>query len=315
VTRGRSRASSGTPLAEIAVVTVPDDGVEHWVELRNAVDPQFPATAEDVRGHRQHEPTARHLLAHVGGEAVGFGVVAEQGDLRSTDVSVAFFGVLPEHRRRGVGTALYRALSEHARAIGKARLQIDLWEDDREALAFLDRRGFVEVERFARVRLDLADAVISAPEPPAGIELVGLAGHTDLASSMYECALEAYADMPSTDPIESTFDDFRGREVERRNLRSDLSILALRDGEVVGFGTIDMHGDEGFNSLTAVCRAWRRRGVASAIKRAQIEAAKAGGLTRLTAFSEKRNIPMRTLNEKLGYRPLPDQVRLRGPLA
>jgi RimJ/RimL family protein N-acetyltransferase len=55
--------------------------------------------------------------------------------------------------------------------------------------------------------------------------------------------------------------------------------------------------------------------VATAIKRAQIEAAKSAGLTSLTTFSEKRNIPMRTLNEKLGYRPLPDQVRLRGPLA
>jgi GNAT superfamily N-acetyltransferase len=86
---------------------------------------------------------------------------------------------------------------------------------------------------------------------------------------------------------------------------------------VIGFGTVSVIGDgrEGWNSLTAVRRAWRRRGVATAIKRAQIEAARRAGLEGLTTFSEMRNEPMRTLNERLGYRPLPSQLRLRGPLA
>jgi GNAT superfamily N-acetyltransferase len=315
VTRARSRASSATPLTEIAVVAVEDADVGLWVELRNRVDPQLPATAEGVHRHRQHEPTARHVLATVDSEPVGVGVAAEQGDLRSTDVAVGFLGVLPEHRWKGVGSALYRALSDHARAIGKARLQVDLWEDEDDALVFLVHRGFEEVERFARVRLDLAAAEIPPAAPPPGVALVPLEGHVQLAGSMYETAVEAFADMPSTDPIEVTFDDFHDWEVDRPSLRADLSILAVVDGEVVGFGTVDFHGDQAFNSLTAVRRAWRRRGVASAIKRAQIEAAKAAGVESLTTFSERRNVPMRTLNERLGYRPLPDQLRLRGPLA
>src|SRR5262249_44387686 len=120
---------------------------------------------------------------------------------------------------------------------------------------------------------------------------------------------------PSADPIEVSFEDFHGWEVERPSLRGDLSFLALAGGEVIGFGTIDMHGNAAFNSLTAVRRSWRHRGVASALKAAQIRAAKEAGATGLTTFSERRNVPMRTLNEKLGYEPLPDQVRLRGPLA
>jgi GNAT superfamily N-acetyltransferase len=235
--------------------------------------------------------------------------------MRHTDVSVAFFGVVAERRRRGVGTALYRAVSEHARAIGKARLQVDLWEDEHDGLRFLERRGFAEVERFARVRLDLERAAVPDAAPPPGVELVTLAGHADLAQSMYATAREAYADMPSADPIEVSFEDFHGWEVERPSLRGDLSFLALADGEVVGFGTIDMHGDAAFNSLTAVRRSWRHRGVASAIKAAQIRAAKGAGLAGLTTFSERRNVPMRALNEKLGYEALPDQLRLRGPLA
>jgi GNAT superfamily N-acetyltransferase len=304
-----------TSLTEIAVAGVEETDIELWVELHNAIDPQLQTTAEGVRRHRRNEETARHVVARADGEPVGVGVAAEQGDLRSTDVAVGFFGVLAEHRRRGVGAELYRALSEHAREIGKGRLQVDLWEDEHDAVTFLARRGFEEVERFARVRLDLADAVVPAGDVPAGIALVPLEGHKHYAGSMYETAVEAYADMPSTDPIEVSFEDFHDWEVERPNLRPDLSILAVADGEVIGFGTIDMHGTEGFNSLTAVRRAWRRRGVASAIKRAQIEAAKAAGIEALTTFSERRNVLMRTLNERLGYRPLPDQLRFRGPLA
>ena len=312
---GRSPVNSTTPLAEVRVEPLDDARVELWVELRNAIDPQLPVTTDGLRRWREREQTARHVLGYLGGEAVGAAYAQEQGDLRHTNVATAFFGVVAAARGNGVGSALYTAVSEHARGIAKARLQVDLWEDEADGLRFLEARGFEEVERFARVRLDLATADVPAIEGPAGVDVVPLEGHKHLARSMYATALEAYADMPSTDPIEVSFEDFYDWEVERPGLRPDLCFLALADGEVIGFGTIDLHGDEGWNSHTAVRRAWRRRGVATAIKRAQIEAAKSAGLTTLTTFSEKRNVPMRTLNEKLGYRPLPDQVRLRGPLA
>ena len=302
-------------MPEVAVRPLRDEDVDRWVELRNEVDPQLPGTSEGLRRWIETERTVRHVLGYLDEEPVGVAYAQEQGDLRGTDVATGFIGVVVAARAHGVGSALYAAISEHARAIGKARLQVDTWEDEHDGLAFLERRGFVEVERFARVRLDVADAEITPFEPPAGVELVPLAGHEHLARSMYDTAVEAYADMPSTDPIESSFDDFRDREVDRPGLSPELSVLALAGDDVVGFGTIDRHGDDHWHSLTAVRRAWRRRGVASAIKRAQIAAAKTAGVTSLTTFSEKRNVAMRALNERLGYRPLPDQVRLRGPLA
>jgi mycothiol synthase len=64
-----------------------------------------------------------------------------------------------------------------------------------------------------------------------------------------------------------------------------------------------------------VKRDWRRRGVATALKRAQMAAAKRAGFRRLVTGSEERNVPMRNLNAKLGYLPEPSQsqVILRGP--
>jgi RimJ/RimL family protein N-acetyltransferase len=63
--------------------------------------------------------------------------------------------------------------------------------------------------------------------------------------------------------------------------------------------------------MTAVRRAWRGRGIASALKRAQIAWAKEHGFQRLTTTNEVRNAPMRRINEAFGYLPAPGRVWLR----
>ena len=67
--------------------------------------------------------------------------------------------------------------------------------------------------------------------------------------------------------------------------------------------------------MTGVKRAWRRRGIAAALKRAQIAWARERGYELLATQNEMRNEPMRKLNERLGYRPAPGRVVMRGPLA
>jgi GNAT superfamily N-acetyltransferase len=66
--------------------------------------------------------------------------------------------------------------------------------------------------------------------------------------------------------------------------------------------------------MTAVLRAWRGRGVAVALKRATIGWAIAHGLVALDTGNDVENAPMRAVNAKLGFRPLPDLLTLRGPL-
>jgi hypothetical protein len=55
--------------------------------------------------------------------------------------------------------------------------------------------------------------------------------------------------------------------------------------------------------------------VAGALKRAQIAWAKERGYEELQAQNELRNEPIRRLNERLGYRPVPGRIFLVGPLA
>jgi GNAT superfamily N-acetyltransferase len=65
----------------------------------------------------------------------------------------------------------------------------------------------------------------------------------------------------------------------------------------------------------AVARAHRGRGVAGAIKRAQIAWAKGHGIPALRTATETRLTQMRALNDRLGYRPLYEEIVLRGPNA
>jgi GNAT superfamily N-acetyltransferase len=64
-----------------------------------------------------------------------------------------------------------------------------------------------------------------------------------------------------------------------------------------------------------VKRSWRRRGLAGALKRTQIAWAKERGYERVATQNEMRNEPIRRLNERLGYRPSPGRIIMRGPLA
>jgi GNAT superfamily N-acetyltransferase len=71
----------------------------------------------------------------------------------------------------------------------------------------------------------------------------------------------------------------------------------------------------GDHLMIAVRRSWRGRGVARALKAAQIAWALDHGLTELRAGNDERNASARAVNANFPYVPVPDQVVFRGPLA
>jgi len=125
------------------------------------------------------------------------------------------------------------------------------------------------------VRLDLTTAVVER-STPAEIEIAIMCD--ELERGMYEAALEADADIPSSQPIRSgTFEQWRERHLGGRVLR-ELSFVALEAGKVVGYAILGRHDDETAEHwMTGVARSARGRGVALALKQAQIAAAKEAG--------------------------------------
>ncbi len=82
---------------------------------------------------------------------------------------------------------------------------------------------------------------------------------------------------------------------------------------MLGYGYLEHDEGQWRHGFMAIAREARGRGVAVTIKRAQIAWAKAHGIPTLRTATETRLETMLALNRRLGYRPLYDEIVLRGP--
>ncbi len=299
---------------EIRIEVVAGDAdAQAWLELRNEVALE-PMAADQRARVREMGPDTVELLARTEGRLVAAAFVGSPlAEPRAVHAGCAAY-VLAAERGRGVGTALYAELSRRARALGKTELETGAPADDEASIGFLRRRGFREVTRSQQASLELSSA---AEPPPAvdGVDVVVLSGRPELAAGMYEVARQAIPDIPVAEPIDAGSED-EWRADELAFARDDLSVVALAGDRVVGYSTLGDYGEEtGLHLMTGVLRDWRGRGVARALKLAQIEAARRAGLTKLVAFNDATNEPMQRLNVALGYRLHPVYASFRGPLA
>ena len=257
------------------------------------------------------------LLVLTGNAALGCGV----GRPSSIQSSLyAMVRVLPEHRRQGVGTRIYEALAQHARRLGRESLWGRVREDDAASRDFVRNRGFREAGREYEVVLNtaLADTSASAPD---GIELVSLADRPDLERPVYDVDCEVGADVPRPegDDFEGQpFPRWREQYLEGPGAVPDAMIAALAGAAVVGYTGLRRRGASSpvaENMLTAVRRDWRRRGIATALKREQVARARAAGIEKIFTTNDETNAGMRGVNARLGYRPAPTHIVVTGPLA
>ncbi len=280
----------------------------------------MPVTADEITAYRDAlEGGEIHLLAlHAGGPA-GVGYVAFEPEKLPRATAGAWIGALPDARGRGVGSALYEGLSDWSRGSGLERLEGYVEATQTEGLAWAARRGFEEIGRDTWLALDLhADTAVDQ-RPPDGVEIVVWADRPELARGIYAVACEAYPDVPGRDDDEmKSFEEWLALDMGGPGDRPEAVFAALASGEVIGYSKLhlsDARPTVAANDMTGVKRAWRGRGIAGALKRAQIAWAKEHGYERLETANETRNEPIQRLNERLGYKPFSERVLLGGPLA
>lgn len=202
----------------------------------------------------------------------------------------------------------WASASAAAGELGKPGLEAWTTTATPEVAEFLAARGYEEVRRYAISELDVAAA--PAPEPPA-VPLVTFAERPDLAGELYTLARVAYGDQPGR--AGSRIDE-AWYEWGLRASEGDGSFAALEDGCAIAYGSVEQKEDGlWWHSFLAVAREHRGRGVAGAIKRAQIAWAKANGVPQLRTATETRLEGMRALNRRLGYAALYEEIVLRGP--
>jgi mycothiol synthase len=300
-----------------------DDDLATIVRLVNTVTPDDPDSVENLRWSNETYPGSSRFIAETDGHPVGVATVGRMYvHPPEFEAFWANIAVLETFRRQGIGTALLTTISQRARSRGKHVLHIPANDARPEGIDFLTRRGFTEYERNKAVSLDLATIEPPSTDVPKGIVLTTLARRPELIDGVHAVAVEAFADVPGGDTPMVAGDpaEFRAREVDRPGIPHHGFIVALDEGtgRVVGYASlIRIPGaarPSAWHDMTAVARDHRGRGIAGAMKRAVIRWAIADGIEILEAGNDTDNIAMRAVNARLGYRPLPDNVILRGPV-
>jgi mycothiol synthase len=299
------------------------DGVGHSepiARISSDVTRWMTRLPERIDQFRAHMPSFRNWLALLDGEPVGEGFCLEPPDMKESSAAFGEICVLPEARRRGVGTALFVEITAHARSLGKTDLEVGAFEDDPDGVAWAERRDFTCVSRIRGLRLPLAGIAPPAVVAPDGITITTLADRPDLAHGVWEVAAEAMPDIPIDSDVPmhpGPFEDYQALTLTGARYMPEATFVALHDGEAVGFAQLawdDRAHGIASHEMLAVRRAFRGRGVAGALKAAQIAWAVENGLTELRTGNEERNVAARAVNARYPYEPMPDFLVLRGPL-
>ncbi len=289
---------------------------EACAAINNQVSPHVPVTAEQIEHGLTSESLRRLFLVRVGGTAAGSGYVSPSS--AGPQALFAMVRVVPEFRGRGVGRGLYGALSAHGRELGCEWLWGRVRDDDAESLSIVLAHGFIETGRQPMVAVDPRQAR-PVGAPPEGVEIVSLADRPDLARGAWEVECEAVQDVPAPEPpTPESFERFAADNLEGPAALPAGCFVALVDGEVVGHTGLAAlpappHAAE--NLFTAVRRARRGRGIATALKQAQIAWARAQDYEWIQTENDELNTLMRRINARLGYQPVTGSISVRGPLS
>lgn len=290
-------------------------GHEAYAALWNAVVPRYPITPDELERHRTRKPDDVRLIGRIDWAVAGCAAA-----IRSDLPGRTYMGsvVLPEYRRRGLGRALLERVVVAARAHGSDVLAVGVEEGNRAGERFAARFGLREVLRELEISRPVAPGEPD-PVPPEGIVLVELAKRPDLLRDAYSVACEALPQMPLHAPLElPSYERWMDEDAAGPDVLEGGTLVAL-DGEcVVGFVSLlrraaDPHLAE--HGLTSVAASHRNRGIATALKQAQIAWASRNGYRELMTSTQDANAPMRAVNDKLGYEPQPAWIRLEAPLA
>lgn len=176
-------------------------------------------------------------------------------------------GEVPRRLLQGMYDRSSRLLKE-GRLPEDATLELSVQPQQTSLVALLEAEGFIPVRTYNELYRDLA-VPLGAPAAPADVRISGWSPRW--SEPTRQAHVEAFADhWGSTPPDEETWEH---HYVGSASFRSNLSFVATRDDEVAGYLLADVWEQDwelkGYRDawvgMLGTRRAWRGRGVASAL--------------------------------------------------
>jgi GNAT superfamily N-acetyltransferase len=243
-------------------------------------------------------------VAEEAGGIVGWGEAEFDWATEVDDAGGVWAIVHPDHRRRGIGSALFEQGVAHLTSHGARELRS--WSDT-ESASFLERRGFVpnRVERLSSLDPRTVD---TSPlhERPEGVQIVPLAGLLDRLPAVHALYAEASADMPADNPETNVpLEEWLKETIGDPDLDHELSVVVLVDDAPAALSWVCADRSHGLadHDLTGTARAYRRRGLARLAKLAVVRRCAEAGISRLMTENDTENVGMLAINDELGFEP------------
>jgi GNAT superfamily N-acetyltransferase len=305
--------------------TASDADYADAVRVVNAVYPEYIDTVEDWRfedANRAPHIQRRRWLADLGGATVAYGNYSQFEDMYHPRKFGVFVAVLPDHQGQGIGAALYNEIVLAVGRLEPISLRSRAREDMARSVRFLSARGYVEDMREWESRLDVDTF---DPAPYAGHEAALRADGLRIATlaellekdpgcreKLWALDVELVRDVPHPEPhTPITREAFDSWVFGNPNFLPDGYFVALDGVDYVGSSALwNSRADptELYTGLTGVRRAYRRRGIALALKLRGIAYARQRGVRVIKTWNEKNNRGMLSINEALGFAKQPAWV-------
>lgn len=298
---------------------------EPVAEINTLITPERPITGPFLaRLDAEREPHLLHgrFVAEEDRRVVGVAGYGQWADILVPGEVFVYVRVHPAVQRRGFGAALYEALLDRLRRLGIDSMKVTLASDRLPGINFAMRRGFIEYARRIESRLSLTAFDASAfPDPDAqmaeqGLALrsvSGLAADPQRDQKLYDLKWEIEQDIPYPGQItRPSFGAFQAHYLNSPSFSAEGSFVALDGNDYVG---LVFHESASpallMVELTGTARAYRRRGIAQALKLKSTGWAKSAGYQTLMVANDLANTGMLAINDHLGYVRQPATILLQ----
>jgi RNA polymerase sigma factor (sigma-70 family) len=283
-----------------------------------SLEPDFRADQEMwLRNRHQFDETRytrrQYVVEHAEtGQLIGYGSIEQTIFLPQYRL---FLFAASEWLRAGAGDLLLEQLRKDLQAAGAISVWHRNYAQATAALDFLKQRGFGETKRLLDYRLKIGEfdgaAFQSVREQVAarGITITTFAAESardaDCLRKLHDFLNAVKADDPERQQFMPAPYEAAERWIASPAFLPDAAFIAKDGDRYVGF--TDLIRNEPLPrgiapGFTGVARAYRRQGLATALKLCALEAARAHGYQIMRVFLYPSQTSMLALNEKLGFR-------------